>query len=64
MNNRIYNLQNRLIEFSLSILEVSEKMPKSYAGQYFSKQLIRSGTSPAFHQAEAQSAESVKRLRT
>jgi len=53
-------LQNRLIEFSISIIEVSEKLPKNYVGQHFSKQLIRSGTSPAFQQAEAQSAESSK----
>ena len=60
MKARQYNLQNRLIEFSISIIEVSEKLPKNYVGQHFSKQLIRSGTSPAFQQAEAQSAESNK----
>ncbi|HAH51168.1 MAG TPA: four helix bundle protein [Balneola sp.] len=60
MKARQYNLQNRLIEFSISIIEVSEKLPKNYVGQHFSKQLIRSGTSPAFQQAEAQSAESSK----
>jgi four helix bundle protein len=60
MKARQYNLQNRLIEFSISIIEVSEKLPKNYAGQHFSKQLNRSGTSPAFQQAEAQSAESNK----
>ncbi|HCI69538.1 MAG: four helix bundle protein [Bacteroidetes bacterium] len=60
MKARQYNLQNRLIEFSISIIEVSEKLPKNYVGQHLSKQLIRSGTSPAFQQAEAQSAESSK----
>lgn len=60
MKARHYNLQNRLIEFSISIIEVSEKFPKNYVGQHFSKQLIRSGTSPAFQQAEVQSAESNK----
>ena len=60
MKARQYNLQKRLIEFSISIIEVSEKLPKNYVGQHFSKQLIRSGTSPAFQQAEAQSAESSK----
>ncbi|MEP1151468.1 MAG: four helix bundle protein [Balneola sp.] len=58
MDKPKYNLQNRLIEFSISAIEVAEKLPKSYAAQHFSKQLIRSGTSPAFQQAEAQSAES------
>ncbi len=60
MDNQKYNLQSRLIEFSISIIEVTEMLPKNYAGQHFSKQLTRSGTSPAFQQAEAQSAESIK----
>ncbi|HCT51532.1 MAG TPA: four helix bundle protein, partial [Balneola sp.] len=40
MKARQYNLQNRLIEFSISIIEVSEKLPKNYVGQHLSKQLI------------------------
>lgn len=35
-------------------------LPKSYAGVHFAKQLVRCGTAPAFHHAEAQSAESRK----
>tara|TARA_R110002096_G_scaffold97694_13_gene217736 strand:+ start:1074 stop:1433 length:360 start_codon:yes stop_codon:yes gene_type:complete len=60
MNVKHYNLQSRLIEFSISIIDISNMLPKNYAGQHFSKQLIRSGTSPGFQQAEAQSAESNK----
>lgn len=56
--NRKYDLHDRLIEFSINIIEVVEKLPKSYAGTHFAKQLVRSGTAPAFHHAEAQSAES------
>ncbi len=55
-----YDLEERLIEFSIKILELCERLPKSYAGMRFSKQIIRSGTSPAFQYAEATSAESRK----
>ncbi|MEQ9264243.1 MAG: four helix bundle protein [Balneolaceae bacterium] len=56
--DRKYDLHDRLIEFSISIIEVVEKLPKNYAGIHFAKQLVRSGTAPAFNHAEAQSAES------
>ena len=55
-----YDLHERLIEFSIQILEVVEKLPKTYAGTHFAKQLVRCGTAPAFHHAEAQGAESRK----
>ncbi len=55
-----YDLEDRLIDFSLMVIKLSEKLPKSYTGQHFSKQLIRSGSSPAFHYAEAKGAESRK----
>ena len=53
-----YNLQTRLISFSVSIINLSESLPKTYAGAYLSKQICRSGTSPALNYAEAQAAES------
>ena len=55
-----YDLQDRLLEFSISILRIAEQLPKSYAGIHFAKQLVRCGTAPAFHHSEAQSAESRK----
>lgn len=55
-----YDLHERLIKFSVSILEIVEKLPTNYAGVHFAKQLVRCGTAPAFHHAEAQSAESAK----
>lgn len=55
-----YDLEERLIEFSISIIELSEKLPRSYIGIHFSKQIVRSGTSPAFQYAEATAAESRK----
>ncbi len=42
------------------ILKIVEKLPKTVIGIHFARQLVKSGTSPAFHHAEAQSAESRK----
>lgn len=55
-----FNLEERLIGFSLLIIEIVEKLPNSPVGKHFSGQLIRSGISPAFNYAEAQGAESGK----
>jgi four helix bundle protein len=55
---RIFNLENRLIEFAVSIIRIVETLPKSRIGNHLAGQLIRSGTSPASNYGEAQSAES------
>ncbi len=55
-----YDLEERLIDFSLSAIDIAEKLPRTYAGQHLSKQLIRSASSPAFQYAEARGAESRK----
>ena len=55
-----YDLEERLSEFSVSIIEISQDMPKNKAGNHLSKQLIRSGTSVALNYGEAQSGESRK----
>lgn len=60
MTNRKYDLEERLIQFALNILEIAEKLPSTYIGRYFGNQLVRCGTSPAFHYSEAKSAESRK----
>lgn len=61
MNNaKTFDLQDRLINFSLMIMKIVDKLPKTYNGQHFAKQLIRSGTSPSFQYGEAQAAESRK----
>ena len=51
-------LQNRLIDFAVRIINVIEALPASKAGNHIASQLIRSGTSPAPNYGEAQSAES------
>ncbi|MFH5830965.1 four helix bundle protein [Halalkalibaculum sp. DA3122] len=53
-----FDLEERLIEFSLSVITIVEILPKTSVGRHFANQLIRSGTAPALQYAEAQSAES------
>jgi len=55
-----YDLEERLINFSVSILNLIEHMPQSFGAMNLSKQLSRSGTSPALNYGEAQAAESGK----
>ncbi len=51
-------LEERLIEFAIRVLNVVDALPKSQAGKHVASQLIRSGTSPASNYGEARSAES------
>ena len=53
-------LEERLIDFAVSIVGVVEAMPNTKAGNHIANQLIRSGTSPAPNYGEARSAESPK----
>ena len=55
-----YDLEERLIEFSVLIIEIVNEMPNSKAGSHLSGQLVRSGTSVSLNYGEAQSAESRK----
>ncbi|NHB69899.1 four helix bundle protein [Perlabentimonas gracilis] len=55
-----FDLEERLINFAVLIVDISESMPKSYAGNHLSGQLLRSGTSPALNYGEAQGGESRK----
>ncbi|OFX44184.1 MAG: four helix bundle protein [Bacteroidetes bacterium GWA2_30_7] len=55
-----YDLEERLIRFAIRMLEVSELLPNTKAGNHIAGQLVRSGTSPAFNYGEAQAAESAK----
>ena len=53
-----YDLAERLINFASDIIDITESLPRSFAGSHLGSQLLRSGTSPALHYGEAQSAES------
>jgi four helix bundle protein len=58
MNKR--DLEERLINFAVLIIEIVEKMPSSKAANHLGGQLLRSGTSTALNYGEAQSGESRK----
>jgi four helix bundle protein len=55
---RKFDLEERLIDFAVLIIEISENLNNTRAGNHIGGQLVRSGTSPALHYGEAQSAES------
>ena len=53
-----FDLEGRLIEFAVRIIQVAESLPKTKVGNHIAGQLIRCGTSPAPNYGEAQAAES------
>jgi four helix bundle protein len=54
------DLEKRLIDFSVLIIEIASNMPKSRAGNHMAGQIIRSGTSVSLNYGEVQGAESRK----
>jgi four helix bundle protein len=55
---RKFDLEERLINFAIQILEIAEALPRTRVGNHVAGQLIQCKTSPAPNYAEAQSAES------
>ena len=53
-----YDLEDRLIDFAVRIIRLTEALPNTKAGTHVAGQILRSGTSPAPNYGEAQSAES------
>ena len=53
-----YDLENRLLEFASAVIDLSEKLPNSRAGNHVAGQILRSGTLPYPNHGEAESAES------
>jgi len=58
--NKKYDLEERLIQFSIDIITLCKESNKSFASDHLIKQVIRSATSSALNYGEAQSAESTK----
>lgn len=58
MADKVYDLEDRFVEFAARIVDVVEALPKTRAGNYVAGQLIRCGLAPALLYGEAQSAES------
>jgi four helix bundle protein len=55
-----FDLEDRLLEFAVSIVELTEDLPNTRAGNHVAGQLLRCGTSPCAHHGEVESAESRK----
>jgi four helix bundle protein len=53
-------LETRLINFSVSIIEITKELEKCFESQHLSKQIIRSGTAAALIYGEAQGTPTKK----
>jgi four helix bundle protein len=58
VDSRKFDLENRLLEFASAVIDLTEKLPSSRAGNHIARQILRSGTSPYPNHGEAESAES------
>ena len=52
------DIEERLIDFAVQIIQLCGQLPQNVSGQHITGQLVRSGTAPAAHYAEARGAES------
>ena len=57
-DDREFDLEDRLIDFAVRIIQVAQSLPKTRIGNHIAGQLVRCGTSPAPNYGEAQGAES------
>jgi four helix bundle protein len=53
-----FDLHERLIDFAVQIISITDNLKSTKAGNHLSGQIVRSGTSPSLNYSEAQSAES------
>ena len=60
MEERKFDLEDRLVDYTCRMIDVVEALPTTRAGNYIAAQLVRSCHSPAFNYGEAQGAESAK----
>ncbi len=58
MNQKKFDLENRMVKYTCRMIDVVEALPNSRAGNYIAGQLIKSCHSPTFNYGEAQAAES------
>jgi four helix bundle protein len=57
---RVYDLEDRLLNFAAAVIDVSEKLPNTRAANHIAGQILRSGTSPYGNHGEAQAPESAE----
>ena len=55
---KVHDLEERLIDFAVRIIRMIEDLPNTRVGNHIAGQLLRCGTSPAPNYGEAQGAES------
>lgn len=55
---RNFDLEDRLISFSVTIIKLTEQFPRSFSGTHLASQMVRSATAPSLNYGEAQAAES------
>ena len=55
-----FDLEDRLLEFTASVIALVDGLPNSRAGNHIAGQLLRCGTSPFANHGEVQAAESRK----
>ena len=53
-----FDLEERLIDFGVSVVRIVESLPATRAGNHLGGQVLRSGTSPALNYGEALGGES------
>jgi len=58
VEDRVFDLEDRLLDYAAAIVRLVEELPKSRAGNHVAAQLLRSGTSTLPNHGEAESAES------
>jgi four helix bundle protein len=58
MKEKKHDLEDRLIDFAVSIIDFVESLPSSKSAIHLGGQLLRSGTSPSLNYGEAKSGES------
>jgi four helix bundle protein len=55
-----YDLEERLLKFTASIVRLADSLPNTKAGNHIAGQLLRCGTSPLANHGEVEAAESRK----
>lgn len=58
MSDKLYNLEERLVNFAADSALFCRDVPNDFAGQYYGNQLLRSSGSSALNFGEMQGAQS------
>ena len=58
MEKRIFDRENRFVDYACRMIDVIESLQTTRAGNYIAGQLIKSCISPAFNYGEVQGSES------